>query len=395
MGADPTLLELALIHRIGADGALRFDDVMASLLYDEHHGFYATGGRAGAARGDFITSPEVGPLFGAVIAGVVDGWWTEAGRPQAFTVVEHGAGPGTLGAAVRRAKPACAEALSWVMVERTESQRRRHVERLGAVALDDVEGGLTPTDPYGGSVTAERRGVQLLTASTWPPGRGADAIVANELLDNLPTRVVRRTGMRWDELWVGVNGGRLAEEFRPLDDPQALDVLDAVGDGVDEGAHVPLASAAMAWLGEALEVVGSTGHVLVLDYGATTPELAERGPDGWLRTYAAHGRGGRPLDHCGEQDVTCDVPVDQLALVAPPVRLADQAAFLVESGIDVLVDEGRRLWTERAHLADLEAIAARSRVHEAEALLDPDGLGAHVVLEWTGVDSPVGVDARR
>jgi hypothetical protein len=53
------------------------------------------------------------------------------------------------------------------------------------------------------------------------------------------------------------------------------------------------------------------------------------------------------------------------------------------------VEEGRRIWHERAHLGDLTAIKARSRVREAEALLDPDGLGAFQVLEWAvGVDLP-------
>jgi hypothetical protein len=46
------------------------------------------------------------------------------------------------------------------------------------------------------------------------------------------------------------------------------------------------------------------------------------------------------------------------------------------------VDEGRRTWKERAHLGDLRAIAARSRITEAEALVDPGGLGAFRVLEW-------------
>ena len=46
------------------------------------------------------------------------------------------------------------------------------------------------------------------------------------------------------------------------------------------------------------------------------------------------------------------------------------------------MDEGRRTWQERAHLGDLEAVRARSRITEAEALLDPTGLGAFQVLEW-------------
>ena len=46
------------------------------------------------------------------------------------------------------------------------------------------------------------------------------------------------------------------------------------------------------------------------------------------------------------------------------------------------VEAARQVWTERAHIGDLQAIAARSAIGEAEALTDRDGLGAFLVLEW-------------
>ena len=75
--------------------------------------------------------------------------------------------------------------------------------------------------------------------------------------------------------------------------------------------------------------------------------------------------------------------VDQL-----PDRMAvtTQTDFLTTHGIAGLVDEGRRLWKERAHLGDLAALRARSRVTESEALLDPSGLGGFTVLEWPHPD---------
>ncbi len=59
-----------------------------------------------------------------------------------------------------------------------------------------------------------------------------------------------------------------------------------------------------------------------------------------------------------------------------------QADFLTRHGIGELVEEGRLAWSERAGLGDLEAIRARSRAIEAEALMATDGLGAFTVLEW-------------
>ena len=82
------------------------------------------------------------------------------------------------------------------------------------------------------------------------------------------------------------------------------------------------------------------------------------------------------------QDVTCEVAFDQLELVHRPSRTRTQAEFLESHGIGALVEEGRRTWHERAHLGDLAAVRARSRIGEGEALLDPRGLGAFEVLEW-------------
>jgi hypothetical protein len=102
----------------------------------------------------------------------------------------------------------------------------------------------------------------------------------------------------------------------------------------------------------------------------------------WFRTYRGHDRAGAPLEAPGSKDLTCEVPWDQLAAAHPGVALATQAAALAEAGIDELVAEGRRIWHERAHLGDLAALRARSRVREAEALTEPVGLGAHTWARW-------------
>jgi SAM-dependent MidA family methyltransferase len=103
-----TSLADRLAARIAAHGPIRFDEFHAAALYDPDGGFYATGGQAGR-RGDFLTSPEVGPLFGAVVARALDGWWESLGRPAGFTVVDAGAGPGTLARAVLGTRPGCLE----------------------------------------------------------------------------------------------------------------------------------------------------------------------------------------------------------------------------------------------------------------------------------------------
>jgi SAM-dependent MidA family methyltransferase len=120
--------------------------------------------------------------------------------------------------------------------------------------------------------------------------------------------------------------------------------------------------------------------VAAFDYADSTTSMANRDPGEWLRTYRGHERGERPLMRLGEQDITCEVAIDQLP---KPTRVERQAAWLRRHGIDELVDEGKRVWEERKHLGDLEAVRARSRINEAAALTDPTGLGAFTVLEWS------------
>jgi SAM-dependent MidA family methyltransferase len=81
----------------------------------------------------------------------------------------------------------------------------------------------------------------------------------------------------------------------------------------------------------------------------------------------------------GEQDITVEVAIDQLPA---PSSVSTQANFLRRHGIDALVEEGKHMWEERASRPDLEAMKMRSRVSEAEALLDASGLGGFSVLEW-------------
>jgi SAM-dependent MidA family methyltransferase len=402
----PTPLATEIATGIATHGPMRFDAYMDVVLYHPTGGFYAAGGRAGARAGDFLTSPEVGPLFGAVLAAAVDQWWDAAGQPSAFTVAEVGAGPGTLAAAVRLAAPRCAGVLRWVMVERTAAQRAGHVDRLGAATGLPGRGGHphrtgtptrasasaptpTPTRASASASAGPSDGgrVQLVSLPDLPDDVPIDVVVANELLDNLAVRVLERTSTGWAEVWVDVSDGAhglvLVETLVDLDDSDpAMAMVTELASRAAVGQRIAWQDQAMDWLRRMLSAVGPTGRVVVFDYADTTSSMATRGQQQWMRTYAAHGRGSGPLLACGAQDLTCDVAVDQLALVRPPTTERTQAAFLAAHGIGALVDEGRRVWAERVGVGDLAAVRARSRITEAEALTDLDGLGAHRVLEW-------------
>ncbi len=382
------MIGAAVAAEIARHGPLPLDRVLERALYDPDGGFYESGGRAGGAHGDFLTSPEVGGLFGAIVARALDAWWAERGRPDPYVVVEAGAGPGTLARTVLAAKPECAPALRYVLVDRSVAQRRL---QAGVLRLEDPALAFAPVDPDTESPVPEAPvGPTCVSLAELPRTTGPTIVLANELLDNLPFGLAERRGDGWSEVRVDVDpatlaaaGGevRLAERLVPLA-PDRAAVLDRLVPHAAAGARVPLQDAARAWLRDALAVATPRGRVVAIDYATTTAALAARPMSTWLRTYAGHARGVGPLAALGAQDVTCEVAVDQLAMVRPPSSDTSQAAWLRGWGIESVVEAARAEWTARAHIADLAALSARSRVTEASALLDLDGLGAFRVLEW-------------
>jgi SAM-dependent MidA family methyltransferase len=374
-----TDLERVLADRIARFGSIRFDDYVDLVLNDPSGGFFVGGGRAGRREGDFITNPEVGPLFGAVLARFLDARWEELGHPDPFVVVEAGAGRGALAISVLGASPRCSHALRYVLVESSASLREAQAEHLALVHPFEVLG--PEADPEGGRIAPGAGTGPLVCSLEDLPAQRVDGVVlANELLDNLPFRLLERADDGWLEVRVALEAGRAVELLVAADREESARA-DALAPDAATGARIPLQDAAAGWLRRALGVV-ERGSVLVVDYADETATLAARPVGDWVRTYRAHERGGPPLTAPGRQDVTCEVAVDQLAAVAAPAAAATQADWLRHWGIGALVDEGRRTWEERAGVGDLAALRARSRVVEAEALTDPTGLGAFRVVEW-------------
>ena len=325
-----------------AGGAIPFSEFMRLALYGQG-GFYTTGGRAGRRGGDFITSPEVGPLFGTVIARTLDAWWKELGSPSRFDVVECGAGPGTLARSILAAQPECATAMHYVAVEISASQRALHPKSV------------------------ESR-------ETMPDGPITGVILANELLDNLPFRLFVFDGSWMEAFVLQSSSGQFVEVLHTPDViPSCLPLTAPLG------SRAPIQDAAASWVRNSLSKIDH-GRLLFFDYcSPSTAEIALAPWREWLRTYRDQGRGIHYLSDPGSQDITTQVLLDQLPT---GVITSTQADFLTQWGIDDLVREGSDYWESMKNAPDVAAMKMRSRSTEAKLLAGSSGLGSFDCITW-------------
>ncbi|MEE9298345.1 MAG: SAM-dependent methyltransferase, partial [Acidimicrobiia bacterium] len=168
------MLSEHIIAEIRRGGPMGFDRFMEIALYDPEAGYFATGALRSDRAGDFLTSPEVSPLFGETIAQFVAAERDRIGEP--FTLIEVGGGSGSL---LRPLLDALDPAPSVVAVERSAAARAAIAERVPEADL----------------------------AETVPALRGV--VIGNELLDNMPAALVARRDKGWSERVVNIEDDRL------------------------------------------------------------------------------------------------------------------------------------------------------------------------------------------
>jgi SAM-dependent MidA family methyltransferase len=330
-------------------GPMPFDEFMALALYHPE-GFFGGETLRSEKSGDFLTSPEVSPLFGQALGGHVAAEHRRVGDP--FALYEVGAGSGSLLRPLLQTYGVSAHAIE------ASPAARRSLEAI------------LPSDRIHDSLQDVPR-----------PIRGV--VLANELLDNLPMAVAQRIDGRWRERRVGITGDDLVFiDAEPR--PEVAEWLVEYGGDVDEGGWVEAQLRAGEWLSEAIEALES-GSVVLIDYGDTAEGLLPRRADGTLRTYRAHHLGPHPLDDPGKTDITADVNFTALQAVAnragATTRLLRQDDFLTELGLRDRLSELRYQELEATRVGnDRERLAIRSARTGVETLLHPRGLGDFRVL---------------
>ncbi|MBS1141526.1 MAG: hypothetical protein H6R13_2979 [Proteobacteria bacterium] len=310
-------LQQAIVDEIAAAGGwMSFARFMEQVLYAPGLGYYAAGARKFGAAGDFVTSPEMTPLFGQALTCQVAQVMSESSS----VVLEVGAGSGRLAADLLLA------------LERAEQLPERYF-------ILDLSADLRQRQQQ----TIANAAPHLLSRVEWLdrlPERFSGVVVANELLDAMPAHVAA-----WREDGIFERGVAVNEtgEFT-WSERQATGALLAAAEEIGTQCSLPpgfeseISLAVRAWAaewGHRLE----KGALLLIDYGFPRREFyhQQRGR-GTLMCHYRHHAHPDPFYLPGLQDVT--VHVDFTAVIAAAhasgldlLGYANQGQFLLNCGI--------------------------------------------------------------
>ncbi len=346
--------------RIRAEGPIPFAVFMEMALYHPGLGYYASNIRRTGASGDFYTSPQAHPVFGALLALQLERMWQIMDRPSRFQVVEPGAGERLLATDVVRfsriLRSGFADALYYVAVD---------VPSTPCVSLAEL----------GGDVPV----VRGVAGRSLPFHNLRGCILSNELLDAFPVhRLVVRGGVL-RELYVDVKTETFEEVLGDLS-PPVQDLLEFKDKLPPEGSRLELCPSAWAWMVEVARALES-GFVLTVDYGYGQPAGEDT-----LASYRRHSVSS-PYENVGDQDLTAHVDFGA-ALEAGrraglrPMGLSSQRRFLLGLGLGAFREASARLrLPQREHHANQMAMLD---------LVRPEGLGSFLVMLQCKAVSGVG-----
>ncbi len=355
-----------------AGGRITFARFMEMCLYEPNLGYYRQVEDRPTDRGDFLTAPEAHPIFGWTLARQIEEAWRRLAARRPFTLVEYGAGSGTLGLSIldglRRRRAALLDVIRYEPIELNGFRMAQLVRRF-------EEAGLADRLARRGSNAVPRE----TSATAAAPEVVVGCIVANEFLDALPVHRVTVRGGELCELFVTVaSDGSFREEPAAPSTPALGEWLAAEGVRLAEGQVGEVCLAVEPWLDEVSARL-ARGYVLVIDYGYPADELyARRHFAGTLLAYRGHRVSDDPFAAVGLQDLTAHVDFSAVRRLAEArgfrsLGLVTQSEFLVGNG---LADELRAL-QESADTSAADYTRARSAIVR---MLDPRAMGRFRVL---------------
>jgi SAM-dependent MidA family methyltransferase len=303
-------------------GSVPFSRFMERCLYTPGLGYYSAGATKFGQAGDFVTAPEIGPLFASVVSEAVAPVLQQLGPDACF--LEIGGGSGAFAEVMLKRLLAldAMPARYWILepsADLRERQRERLGRRLIPPVFDCVEWLDTPP------------------AETWN-----GVVFANEVIDALPTpRFTLREGEVFEE-HVALDGdGRFVATDRPADPLLAAAVrhVERSRDVLfEDGYRSELLPQLPYWV---QAVIGKldAGALLFCDYGYPRKEYyLEQRDGGTTRAFYRHRMHNDVYRWPGLQDITASVDFTALAEAGTSAGFAlsgyaTQAGFLIGNGL--------------------------------------------------------------
>ena len=320
----------ALADAIRADietgGPITFARFMERALYDPVRGYYVSATDRPTRSGDFLTAPELHPIFGQTLARQIDEMWRVMDRPDPFVLREYGAGSGALFVAIL-------DGLAHIDSPLAATVRYDPIDFARQRAL--IEDRLTE---------AGRQSQLLRVADDHVVHAGV--VIANEYLDALPVHRVINLHGELRELYVAWRNERFTEVAGPVSDERVARWFTDAGVTMAEGQRAEANLALLDWVDELARDV-EHGFAVVIDYGAGAGELY--GPDhptGTIRAFAGQRVSSDVLGEPGSRDITANVDFDALEGHARACGLTIVGRrrtneFLLAAGLDDVYEQAR------------------------------------------------------
>ena len=304
-------------------GPLTFRQFMEQVLYAPGLGYYTAGSHKLGAAGDFITAPEISPLFSQTLAQAIAPVLPELDEAN---ILEVGAGRGVMAAAILR-----------------------HLESLNALPQRYYILELSPDLRARQQATITEQAPQLLDRVEWLeclPEALSAIVLGNEVLDAMPVNLFTIKAGQVQERYVDWQG----EQFVWLDGELSDERIAARIASIEESFGQPLAEGytseinliAEDWLttlGQHLQ----QGLVILIDYGFPRHEYYHpQRHDGTLMCHYRHHAHADPFQYIGLQDITAHVDFTAMAEAAYAggfkiCGYTNQSNFLIGSGLAELV----------------------------------------------------------
>ena len=318
-------------------GWISFERYMEMALYQPGLGYYSAGARKLGAEGDFVTAPEISPLFSRCLARQSAEVLAALGGGN---ILELGAGSGVM----------AADLLSELAVMESLPHRYYILEISADLRVRQ-------------QALIESRIPQLRERVVWLdtlPKNFTGVVLANEVLDAIPVQRFRMRGEQVNALGIAWRLGKLEESEVRADVPlqEAVRAVEAaIGHPLPDDYESEINLRIPAWIASLAELL-ARGVILLIDYGLPRAQYysADRSR-GTLLCHYRHRFHSNPLINVGLQDIGAWVDFTCVAEAAVDAGLSvagfcTQTHFLIGCGIEkLLADLAQRDLSDRLHLA--------------------------------------------